>query len=147
MKEVLIWTDGACKGNPGAGGWGALLKYGRHTKEIYGGEPETTNNRMEIMAVIQALQLLKEPCLVHIYTDSQYVQKAMTEWLPGWKAKGWRNASKKPVKNADLWQQLDALCQQHQLQWHWVRGHAGDHGNERADALANLGVEQLQQQV
>lgn len=126
---------------------GALLKYGRHTKEIYGGEPETTNNRMEIMAVIQALQLLKEPCLVHIYTDSQYVQKAMTEWLPGWKAKGWRNASKKPVKNADLWQQLDALCQQHQLQWHWVRGHAGDHGNERADALANLGVEQLQQQV
>lgn len=147
MKEVLIWTDGACKGNPGAGGWGALLKYGRHTKEIYGGEPETTNNRMEIMAVIQALQLLKEPCLVHIYTDSQYVQKAMTEWLPGWKAKGWRNASKKTVKNADLWQQLDALCQQHQLQWHWVRGHAGDHGNERADALANLGVEQLQQQV
>ena len=147
MKEVLIWTDGACKGNPGAGGWGALLKYGRHTKEIYGGEPETTNNRMEIMAVIQALQLLKEPCLVHIYTDSQYVQKAMTEWLPGWKAKGWRNASKKPVKNADLWQLLDALCQQHQLQWHWVRGHAGDHGNERADALANLGVEQLQQQV
>lgn len=147
MKEVLIWTDGACKGNPGAGGWGALLKYGRHTKEIYGGEPETTNNRMEIMAVIQALQLLKEPCFVHIYTDSQYVQKAMTEWLPGWKAKGWRNASKKPVKNADLWQQLDALCQQHQLQWHWVRGHVGDHGNERADALANLGVEQLQQQV
>src|SRR5690606_30419705 len=141
------WTDGACKGNPGAGGWGALLKYGRHTKEIYGGEPETTNNRMEIMAVIQALQLLKEPCLVHIYTDSQYVQKAMTEWSPGWKAKGWRNTSKKPVKNADLWQQLDALCQQHQLQWHWVRGHAGDHGNERADALANLGVEQLQQQV
>lgn len=144
MKEVSIWTDGACKGNPGLGGWGAMLIYGEHTKEIYGGEPNTTNNRMEIMAVIQALTLLKERCLVHLYTDSQYVQKGMTEWVSGWKQRGWRTAAKKPVKNADLWQQLDELCQQHQLQWHWVKGHAGDAGNERADELANLGVEQLQ---
>ncbi|WP_269901295.1 ribonuclease HI [Paenalcaligenes faecalis] len=144
MKEVSIWTDGACKGNPGLGGWGAMLIYGEHTKEIYGGEPNTTNNRMEIMAVIQALTLLKERCLVHLYTDSQYVQKGMTEWISGWKQRGWRTAAKKPVKNADLWQQLDELCQQHQLQWHWVKGHAGDAGNERADELANLGVEQLQ---
>lgn len=144
MKEVSIWTDGACKGNPGLGGWGAMLIYGEHTKEIYGGEPNTTNNRMEIMAVIQALTLLKERCLVHLYTDSQYVQKGMTEWISGWKQRGWCTAAKKPVKNADLWQQLDELCQQHQLQWHWVKGHAGDAGNERADELANLGVEQLQ---
>lgn len=144
MKEVCIWTDGACKGNPGVGGWGALLKFGPHSKEIYGGEPDTTNNRMEILAVIQALALLKEPCLVQLYTDSQYVKKGMTEWIAGWKQRGWRTAAKKPVKNADLWQQLDELCQQHQLQWHWVKGHAGDVGNERADYLANLGVEQLQ---
>lgn len=143
MKEVLIWTDGACKGNPGAGGWGALLKYGAHTKEIYGGELDTTNNRMELMAVIQALALLKRPCVVHVYTDSAYVQKGMTEWLAGWKQRNWRNSAKKPVKNVDLWQELDQLCQQHQLQWHWVKGHAGDVGNERADQLANLGVEQL----
>lgn len=144
MKEISVWTDGACKGNPGAGGWGALLLYGDHRKEIYGGEHNTTNNRMEILAVIQALSLLKEGCRVHIYTDSQYVQKGMTEWLTGWKQRGWRTAAKKPVKNADLWQQLDQLCEQHQVQWHWVRGHAGDVGNERADELANLGVAQLQ---
>lgn len=143
MKEIKIWTDGACKGNPGDGGWGALLVYGDFQKEIYGGEANTTNNRMEIMAVIQALALLKERCLAHIYTDSQYVQKGMTEWIVGWKQRGWRTAAKKPVKNADLWQQLDQLSQQHELQWHWVRGHAGDAGNERADELANLGVEQL----
>lgn len=143
MKEIAIWTDGACKGNPGDGGWGALLVYGDLQKEIYGGEANTTNNRMEIMAVIQALSLLKEPCIAHIYTDSQYVQKGMTEWITAWKQRGWRTAAKKPVKNADLWQQLDQLCEQHQLQWHWVRGHAGDAGNERADELANLGVEQL----
>lgn len=143
MNKISIWTDGACKGNPGAGGWGALLRYGTHKKEIYGGEANTTNNRMELLAVIEALALLKRPCEVHIYTDSQYVQKGMTEWITGWKQRGWRTAAKKPVKNADLWQRLDALCEQHQLQWHWVRGHTGDPGNERADELANLGVEQI----
>lgn len=143
MKKILIWTDGACKGNPGTGGWGALLKYGAHQKEIYGGEANTTNNRMELLAVIEALALLKRPCEVHIYTDSQYVQKGMSEWISGWKQRGWRTAAKKPVKNADLWQRLDALCEQHQVQWHWVRGHTGDPGNERADELANLGVEQV----
>ena len=144
MKAISIWTDGACKGNPGTGGWGALLKYGAHQKEIYGGEINTTNNRMELLAVIEALTLLKTPCVVHIYTDSQYVQKGMSEWITAWKQRGWRTAAKKPVKNADLWQRLDALCQQHEVQWHWVKGHAGDAGNERADELANLGVEQLQ---
>ncbi|AQS51277.1 ribonuclease HI [Paenalcaligenes hominis] len=143
MKDVSIWTDGACKGNPGVGGWGALLIYGKHRKEIYGGEPNTTNNRMELMAVIEALALLKQPCVVHVYTDSVYVQKGMKEWIHGWKQRQWRTASKQPVKNADLWQQLDQLSQQHQLQWHWVKGHAGDAGNERADQLANLGVEQI----
>ena len=143
MKEVRIWTDGACKGNPGVGGWGALLLYGEHAKEIYGGELSTTNNRMEIMAVIQALALLKQPCIVHVYTDSVYVQKGMSEWIQGWKQRNWRTAAKKPVKNAELWQELDKLCQQHQLEWHWVKGHAGDSGNERADQLANLGVEQI----
>ena len=144
MKAVSIWTDGACKGNPGAGGWGALLKYGAHHKEIYGGEPNTTNNRMELLAVIESLLLLKTPCIVHIYTDSQYVQKGMNEWITAWKQRGWRTAAKKPVKNADLWQRLDQQCSQHQVHWHWVKGHAGDPGNERADELANLGVEQLQ---
>ncbi|HHU95064.1 MAG TPA: ribonuclease HI [Alcaligenaceae bacterium] len=144
MKDVSIWTDGACKGNPGLGGWGALLIYGKHRKELYGGEADTTNNRMEILAVIQALEILKERCRVHLYTDSQYVQKGMTEWISGWKQRGWRTAAKKPVKNADLWQRLDELCHQHELHWHWVKGHAGDAGNERADELANLGVELLQ---
>lgn len=143
MNKISIWTDGACKGNPGTGGWGALLRYGTHKKEIYGGEANTTNNRMELLAVIEALALLKRPCEVHIYTDSQYVQKGMSEWITGWKQRGWRTAAKKPVKNADLWQRLDALCEQHQVQWHWVRGHTGDPGNERADELANLGVEQV----
>lgn len=143
MNEVSIWTDGACKGNPGVGGWGALLRSGSHKKEIYGGALATTNNRMELEAVIQALSLLKRPCVVHVYTDSVYVQKGMTEWIHGWKQRNWRNAAKKPVKNAELWQQLDQLSQQHQLQWHWVKGHAGDEGNERADQLANLGVEQV----
>lgn len=144
MKDVSIWTDGACKGNPGLGGWGALLVYGQHRRELYGGEADTTNNRMEILAVIQALEILKERCRVHLYTDSQYVQKGMTEWISGWKQRGWRTAAKKPVKNADLWQRLDELCHQHELHWHWVKGHAGDAGNERADELANLGVELLQ---
>lgn len=143
--EVQIWTDGACKGNPGVGGWGALLRYGEHQKEIYGGAAETTNNRMELQAVIEALGQLKRPCNVELYTDSQYVKRGMTEWLTGWKARGWRTANKKPVKNADLWQKLDILSSQHKLTWRWVRGHTGDPGNERADALANKGVESITQ--
>lgn len=143
LSEVHVWTDGACKGNPGPGGWGVLMRSGHHEKTLHGGEPTTTNNRMEIMAVIQALQALKRRCRVIVHTDSQYVQKGMTEWLSGWKRRGWRTADKKPVKNADLWQQLDALVQQHEVQWRWVRGHAGDPGNERADELANMGVQAL----
>jgi ribonuclease HI len=145
--HVDIWTDGACKGNPGLGGWGALLRQGAHAKDLYGGELETTNNRMELMAVIQALKALKRRCSVVIHTDSQYVQKGMTEWIANWKRRGWRTADKKAVKNADLWQELDALVAQHDLAWRWVRGHAGDPGNERADELANLGVEQARQLV
>lgn len=123
------------------GGWGALLRHGRHEKELWGGEPLTTNNRMEIMAVIQALKALKRPCHVIIHTDSQYVKKGMTEWMVNWKRREWRTADRKPVKNADLWRELDALVQDHQVSWRWVRGHAGDPGNERADALANRGVD------
>ena len=143
MNPVEIYTDGACKGNPGPGGWGVLLKSGGTEKELYGGESGTTNNRMEMLAVIRALESLKRPCQVTLYLDSQYVLKGITEWLPGWKAKGWRTAAKQPVKNVDLWQALDALVSQggHQIDWRWVRGHNGDPGNERADALANLGVE------
>ena len=138
-----MYTDGACKGNPGPGGWGVLLQSGATTKELYGGETGTTNNRMEMMAVIQGLSALKRPCAVTLYLDSQYVLKGVTEWLPGWKAKGWRTAAKAPVKNAELWQRLDALAHQagHKIDWRWVRGHNGDAGNERADALANMGVE------
>lgn len=138
-----MYTDGACKGNPGPGGWGVLLKSGATEKELFGGEPGTTNNRMELMAVIQGLSALKRPCAVQLFLDSQYVLKGITEWLPGWKAKGWRTAGKTPVKNVELWQQLDALVQQsgHVIDWRWVRGHNGDPGNERADALANMGVE------
>ncbi len=142
-REVQIWTDGACKGNPGPGGWGALLRQGPHEKKLYGGEADTTNNRMELLAVIEALRALKRPCVVTVHTDSSYVQKGMTEWLHNWKRRGWRTADKKPVKNADLWQTLDALCERHTLHWKWVRGHAGDPGNECADALANQGVEEL----
>lgn len=123
------------------GGWGALLRHGAHEKELWGGEPDTTNNRMELMAVIQALKALKRSCRVIIHTDSQYVQKGMSEWLKNWKQRGWRTASRQPVKNADLWQELDALVQEHDVSWKWVRGHAGDPGNEKADALANRGVE------
>ena len=142
MNHIEIYTDGACKGNPGPGGWGVLLKSGGTEKELFGGELGTTNNRMELMAVIQALGALKRPCNVTLYLDSQYVLKGITEWLPGWKAKGWRTAAKQPVKNAELWQQLDALVSQsgHVIDWRWVRGHNGDPGNERADALANRGV-------
>ncbi len=143
MEDVTIYSDGACKGNPGRGGWGAVLVAGTREKELFGGEPHTTNNRMEMTAVIEALRALKRPCTVQVYTDSQYVQKGISEWLPGWKARGWKTADKKPVKNADLWQELDALTQPHKISWHWVRGHNGHPGNERADALANRGVESI----
>ena len=138
---VEIYTDGACKGNPGPGGWGALLRCQGQEKELFGGAPDTTNNRMELQAVIEALRCLKRPCDIDIYTDSQYVQKGISEWITGWKARGWRTASKAPVKNADLWQMLDAEVARHRIQWHWVKGHAGHELNERADQLANMGVE------
>lgn len=140
---VKIYADGACKGNPGPGGWGALLMYNGHEKAICGGERDTTNNRMELTAVIRALETLKRPSKIRLYTDSIYVQKGMTEWLSGWKSRGWRTADKKPVKNDDLWRTLDVLAQGHEVEWVWVKGHAGDVGNERADALANQGVEQM----
>ncbi|MCA1925596.1 MAG: ribonuclease HI [Thiobacillus sp.] len=139
-NTVHIYSDGACKGNPGRGGWGALLVAGEHRKEICGGESNTTNNRMEMTAVIRALESLKYPSNVAVHTDSQYVQKGISEWLPGWKRRNWRTAEGKPVKNQDLWQQLDALAQRHRIEWRWVRGHAGHPENERADALANQGV-------
>ena len=142
MNKVVIYTDGACKGNPGPGGWGVFLKSGAHEKELWGGEAVTTNNRMELMAVIEALTALKRPCEVMLFLDSEYVRKGITEWIHGWKAKGWKTAAKQPVKNADLWQRLDALVSggSHKIEWKWVKGHAGDPGNERADALANRGV-------
>lgn len=137
---VEIYTDGACSGNPGPGGWGALLLSGEHEKEITGGEFETTNNRMELMAAIEALNVLKRPCTVTLYTDSTYVKNGITEWIAGWKARGWKTAAKKPVKNADLWQALDAAAVRHDIDWRWVKGHAGNPENERADALANQGM-------
>lgn len=144
---VHIYSDGACKGNPGAGGWGALLISGGHRKEICGGEPDTTNNRMEMMAVIRALESLKRPSTVQVHTDSQYVQKGISEWMSGWKKRGWRTADGKPVKNQDLWQELDALSRKHCIEWNWVRGHAGHPENERADALANQGVLQASREL
>ena len=143
VEPVVIYTDGACKGNPGPGGWGAWLRWGAHEKELFGGEPNTTNNRMELTAVIESLALLKKPTPVAVYTDSEYVKNGITTWIHGWKKRGWRTASNAPVKNIELWQKLDALVAQHTVQWFWVRGHAGDPGNERADALANRGVESL----
>jgi ribonuclease HI len=139
-KTVHVFTDGACKGNPGPGGWGALLKYDGKEREIFGGERTTTNNRMELTAVIEAHAALKRPCRVILHTDSQYVQKGITEWINGWKARGWRTAAKEPVKNADLWKKLDEVVRTHEIDWVWVKGHAGHEGNERADALANRGV-------
>ena len=138
--EVLIYTDGACKGNPGPGGWGAWLRSGTHEKELFGGEMGTTNNRMELTAVIEALASLKRSCKIVLYTDSEYVRKGMTEWVQGWQRRGWKTADGKPVKNVELWQRLDALRKLHEVDWRWVKGHAGDPGNERADALANKGV-------
>ena len=140
-NAVIVFADGACKGNPGPGGWGAILRTGAHEREICGGERATTNNRMELTAVIRALEALKRHCRVKVYTDSQYVQKGISEWVAQWKRRGWRTADKKPVKNEDLWRQLDELAQQHKVDWHWVRGHAGHVENERADALANRGVQ------
>lgn len=142
--SIEIYTDGACKGNPGPGGWGALLRHeGGKEKELYGAEPHTTNNRMELTAAVQALSALKKSCQVDLYTDSQYLRQGMTEWLAGWKKKGWRNSKKEPVKNSDLWQALDQLAQMHEIQWHWVKAHAGHPENERVDALANLAIAQL----
>jgi ribonuclease HI len=142
-STVEIWTDGACKGNPGPGGWGALLRYGRRERELYGGELLTTNNRMELTAVIEALASLKRRCRVVLHTDSQYVQLGITEWLPNWIRRGWKTADKKPVKNADLWQRLAELASRQDVDWRWVRGHSGVDGNERADQLANRGVESV----
>jgi ribonuclease HI len=139
--EVTIYTDGACKGNPGPGGWGAWLRFREHERELWGGEPLTTNNRMELTAVVQALAALKHRCTVAIYTDSEYVRNGITSWIHAWKARGWLTADRKPVKNQDLWVRLDELAAGHDIRWHWVRGHAGDAGNERADRLANRGVD------
>lgn len=139
-KVIEIYTDGACSGNPGPGGWGVLLRWNGHEKELFGGETETTNNRMEMMAVIKALEALKGPSKVALYTDSKYVMQGITEWLDGWKAKGWKTAGKKPVKNVDLWQEIDALVCVHDIDFHWVKGHAGHPENERADALARQGI-------
>jgi len=138
---VDIYADGACKGNPGPGGWGVLLRTGRREKELYGGEPDTTNNRMELTAVIEGLSALKSRSQVRVYTDSRYVQKGITEWIHDWKRRDWRTAAKKPVKNLDLWRKLDEIARGHDVEWHWVKGHAGHPENERADALANKGVE------
>ena len=140
---VEIHTDGACRGNPGPGGWGALLRSGEHVRELWGGERETTNNRMELMAAIQALMALKRPCRVYLYTDSVYVKNGITQWLADWRRRGWKTAARKPVKNQDLWQQLDQQTARHDIDWRWVKGHAGDPGNERADMLANRGIDQL----
>ena len=142
-ERVDIFTDGACSGNPGPGGWGAILRAGQHEKEIWGGEPQTTNNRMELQAVIEALTLLKRPVSACVYTDSQYVQKGISEWIHGWKARGWKTAAKQEVKNADLWKELDEVAGRHHIDWVWVKGHAGHPENERADALARKGVESV----
>ena len=141
MKKVDLFTDGACSGNPGPGGWGALLRFGKHEKELSGGDAKTTNNRMEMMAVIEGLLAITPPCRVTVHTDSQYVLKGATEYLKGWKKNGWKTADKKEVKNIDLWKSLDSAAQAHSIEWIWVRGHAGNVGNERADRLANRGIE------
>jgi len=141
--RVEIYTDGACRGNPGPGGWGAVLRYNGHEKELYGAEPSTTNNRMELMAAIQALESLTRGCKVSLTTDSEYLRKGITEWLAQWKQRGWRTAAKKPVKNVDLWQRLEQAIEEHDVDWHWVKGHSGHEENERADRLANRGIDEL----
>ncbi|MDI4663349.1 ribonuclease HI [Xanthobacter autotrophicus] len=140
MKEVAVFTDGACSGNPGPGGWGAILRFGAHERELSGGEPLTTNNRMELMGAISALEALKEPCAVDLHTDSAYLKDGVTKWMHGWKRNGWRTADRKPVKNQDLWERLDAALKRHTIRWHWVKGHAGHAENERADELARAGM-------
>jgi len=143
LSKIEIYTDGACRGNPGPGGWGVWLIAGKHQKELFGGEPNTTNNRMELMAAIEGLAALKSESIVILTTDSQYVRKGITEWLSGWKLKGWKNSQRKPVKNADLWKLLDTQNQRHQVDWQWVKGHSGHPGNEKADELANKGIDSL----
>jgi ribonuclease HI len=143
MKKVEIYTDGACRGNPGPGGWGVWLTYTSVEKELYGGEIATTNNRMELMAAIQALEILTQPCSVKLYTDSKYVLQGMTEWMDNWKKRGWKTAAKKPVKNEDLWRRLDLAIEKHTVEWLWVKGHSGNKGNDKADELANRGVDSL----
>ncbi|WP_310621080.1 ribonuclease HI [Flexibacterium corallicola] len=141
QSRVKAWTDGACSGNPGPGGWGVLLRYGTHEKELSGGEQDTTNNRMELQAAIQALDSLKRPCSIDLYTDSSYVKNGITQWMHNWKRKGWRTASNSPVKNADLWQTLDEAAKRHDVAWHWIKGHAGHEENEKADELARRGMQ------
>ena len=143
MSSVEIYTDGACRGNPGPGGWGATLEMGEHFRELSGAEAMTTNNRMELTAVISALEALKRPVPVKLYTDSEYVRRGITEWLKSWKARGWKTADKKPVKNQDLWERLDAVAARHRIEWHWVKGHSGVPGNERVDRLANAAIDAL----
>ncbi len=143
MKHVELFTDGACRGNPGPGGWGVILRFQGKEKELWGGASETTNNRMELQAAIEGLRALNEPCQVSLTTDSQYVRKGITEWIGAWKQRGWRTAAKKPVKNVELWQALDEQVARHQVEWHWVKGHSGHRENELADALANRGIDEL----
>jgi ribonuclease HI len=143
MKEVIIYTDGACRGNPGPGGWGALIKFDTTEKEIFGGQNNTTNNQMELSAAIEGLSILKEPCSVELFTDSKYVMDGITQWIQNWKKNNWKTSAKKEVKNKELWQQLDRLMSYHQVQWHWVKGHSGDPGNETADLLANKGIDSI----
>lgn len=146
MKKIIIYTDGACRGNPGPGGWGVLLRYGHHDKTLSGTELETTNNRMELTAAIKALSALREPCKVELHTDSQYVQKGITEWMPNWKKKNWKKADNHPVKNADLWQELDKQVSRHKISWHWVKGHSGHKENDLVDALANEALDKLSEE-
>jgi ribonuclease HI len=143
LTQVEAWTDGACRGNPGPGGWGALLRSGDHERELKGGEPLTTNNRMELTAAIKALQSLKRPCTVDLYTDSQYVRGGITTWMAGWKKNGWRTSGRQPVKNQDLWEALDLAAAPHEIRWHWVKGHSGHPENDRVDALANQAIDDL----
>lgn len=143
MKTVIIYTDGACRGNPGPGGWGVLIKYREHSKEMYGGDASTTNNKMELTAAIEALKEIKEPCEIIIYTDSKYVLKGIEEWIHNWKKRGWKGSNRKPVKNIELWKKLDELRDKHTIKWNWVKGHSGDPGNETADMLANRGIDEL----
>jgi ribonuclease HI len=144
MKQVVMYTDGACRGNPGPGGWGTVLRCNGHERRMHGGEAATTNNRMELMAAIQGLETLREPCAVTLFTDSNYVRQGLTEWLPVWRSRNWRTADKKAVKNQDLWQRLEAAAQRHRIDWRWVKGHSGDEGNDLADQLANDGVDEAQ---